>query len=84
MIMMIKRVTEMAVKDFEWIDQHYSELMTKYPNMYIAVREGRILAAHKEFGKVYDEATKKAGKDFVTEYIFSGEPIVLEVDVQNC
>jgi len=27
--------------------------------------------------KVYDEAVQKVGKDFVTDYIYSGEPFVV-------
>lgn len=71
-----------GVKDFEWINKHYPELQKKYPNMYIAVKDGRVLAADKEYGKMYDEAVKKA-EDFITDYIFSGEPFVLEAEVQN-
>jgi len=67
-----------GVKDFEWIDGHYVELQRRYPNMYIAVSNRKVLAAGKEFGKVYDEAVQKVGKGFVTDYIYSGEPSVLE------
>lgn len=64
-------------KDYEWINRNYSSLQAKYPNMYVAVKDGKIISANKEFGKVYEEAKKKAGEDFVTDYILSGEPFVL-------
>jgi hypothetical protein len=67
-----------GVKDFEWIDEHYIELQRRYPNMYIAVSNRKVLAAGKEFVKVYDEAVQKIGKDFVMDYIYSGEPFVLK------
>jgi len=67
-----------GIKDFEWIDEHYAELQRRYPNMYVAVSNRKVLAAGKEFGKVYDEAVQKVGKDFVTDYIYSGEPFVLK------
>ena len=67
-----------GIKDFEWIDEHYAELQRRYLNMYVAVSNRKVLAAGKEFGKVYDEAVQKVGKDFVTDYIYSGEPFVLK------
>ncbi len=66
----------MPVQDFEWINKNYPMLQAKYPNMYIAVKNGKVISANKEFGKAYEEA-KKAGNDFVTDYILSGEPFVL-------
>lgn len=66
------------VKDLDWISLHYAELQRKYPNMYVAVKDGKVLVAHREFDRVYDEALKKVGKGFVTGYVLSGEPFVLE------
>ncbi len=72
-----------AVKDFEWLNAHYSELQKAYPNMYVAVKDGRVIAYGREFGKVYDEAREKVGEDFMIDYILSGEPFVLEVKLQD-
>lgn len=66
----------MSAKDFKWINKNYPTLQTKYPNMYVAVKDGKVISANKEFGKTYEEAKKKAGEDFVTDYILSGEPFV--------
>jgi hypothetical protein len=49
--------------------------------MYIAVRDGKVIAYGKEFGKVYDEAKGKVGGDFTIDYILSGEPFVLMAEV---
>ncbi len=64
-------------KDYEWINKNYPSLQAKYPKMYVAVKDGKVISANKEFGKTYDEAMKKVGEDFVTDYILSGEPFVL-------
>ncbi len=66
----------MSAKDFEWINKNYPMLQAKYPKMYVAVKDGKVVSANKEFGKAYEEAKKKAGEDFVTDYILSGEPVV--------
>lgn len=71
------------VRDFLWINEHYAELQEKYPSMFIAVKDAKVLAAGKEFDAVYDEARKRVGRGFVTDYIFSGEPFVLEAELQD-
>lgn len=65
-----------VVKDFEWLNSHYSELQKAYPN-------GKVVAYGKEFGGVYDEAKEKVGDDFMIDYILSGEPFVLEAELQG-
>lgn len=68
-----------AIEDFEWLNSHYSELQEKYPSMYVAVKDRKVIAYGREFGKVYDEARRKVGEDFIIDYILSGEPFVLKV-----
>ncbi|MBI4257718.1 MAG: hypothetical protein HY619_02070 [Thaumarchaeota archaeon] len=68
--------------DFEWISKHYSELQEKYPNMYVAVKDGEVLAADREYGKARDLASKSSS-NFVTAYILSGEPFVLAPLIQH-
>ena len=70
-----------VVKDLEWLNAHYSELQKAYPNMYVAVKEGKVVAYGKDFGKVYDEAREKVGEGFIVGYILSGEPFVLKADL---
>jgi hypothetical protein len=67
------------IKDFEWLNSHYSELQKIYPNMYVAVKDGKVVAYGKEFGKVHDEARKKVGENFIMDYILSGDLFVLKV-----
>ncbi len=71
------------LKGYEWIDQNHPELQRRYPNMYIAVKGGRVLAADREFGKVYDIAVKQVASDFITDYVLSGEPFVFKADVPH-
>ena len=70
-----------AIKDFEWLNAHYSELQKAYPNMYVAVKDGKVVAYGKDFGKVYDEAKEKVGEGFIVGYILSGEPFILKADL---
>ena len=72
-----------VVKDFEWLNAHYSELQERYPRMYVAVKDGKVVAYGREFGKVYDEAREKVGEGFIVGYILSGEPFVLKADLQD-
>lgn len=64
-------------RDFAWINKNYAELQSKYANMYVAVKDGKVVSADREFGKAYQEAKRKVGEHFVTDYIMSGEPYVL-------
>lgn len=64
----------MSVKnDFEWINKNYTSLQAKYPNMYVAVKDGKVISANREFGKTYHGAKKKTDH-FATDFIMSGEP----------
>jgi hypothetical protein len=67
-----------TTQDFNWITQRYPELQKEYPSRYIAVKNGKVVASGREFGKVYDAALRRVKKDFVTGYILSGEPFVLK------
>lgn len=62
--------------DVKWIRDHHFELQQKYPDMYVAIYDGRVIAADKEFGKVY-EKVERLKVDAIIKYIFSGDLIVL-------
>jgi hypothetical protein len=68
--------------DYEWISEHYGELQGKYPNMYIAVKDGKVLSADHEYGRTKDLASKSSS-GFVVAYILSGEPFVLTPLIQH-
>jgi len=63
--------------DVMWIKDHHLELQQKYLDMYIAIYKRKVVAAHKEFGKVYQKV-EKIGVDAVIKYVFSGDLIVLQ------
>jgi hypothetical protein len=61
------------IEDLKWIGDHYSELQRKYPDMYIAVKDCKVIAMGKRFGEVYDKAKKLAGEEnFVIDYMLTG------------
>jgi len=63
-------------QDIRWLREHAQELQDKYPDMYIAVYRGKVVAADKEFGKVCERA-KLYGEKAIIKYVFSGDLVVL-------
>lgn len=51
-------------EDKEWTFTHYSELVKKYPNMWIAVLNKRIIGASPDLEKV-EEAKAGTGKKHI-------------------
>jgi len=61
------------IEDLKWIGEHYSDLQRKYPDKYIAVKDGKVIAVGRKFGEVYDKAKKLAGeKNFAVDYMLTG------------
>jgi len=61
------------IEDLKWIGEHYSELQRKYPDMYIAVKDGKVIVVGRKFGEVYDKAKKIVGEeDFAIDYMLTG------------
>jgi len=61
------------IEDLKWIGEHYLELQRKYPDMYIAVKDGKVIAVGRKFGEVYNKAKKLAGeKNFAIDYMLTG------------
>jgi len=63
-------------EDVKWLREHSLELQERYPGMYIAVFEGRVIAADKDLKNVYDKA-RPYGERAIIKYIFSGDLFVL-------
>ncbi len=70
-------------RDFKWIGERYPELQRKYPNQYVAIKNGRVVAHGRDIKRVYNSAKRKVKKGFVTEYILSGQPFVLDLILQG-
>ena len=59
--------------DMDWTSQHYSELMQKYPNEWVAVVDGKIISHGKDLEKIIKEAKRKTGKEHIAvEFIECG------------
>ena len=49
--------------DMNWAEEHYSELMQKYPDKWVAVVDKKIQAAGVSIKKIKEEAEKKTHRD---------------------
>jgi len=79
----MERVWLLAVaRDFNWIGEKYPQLQRKYPGQYVAIKDGRVVAHGRDIKRVYETAERKVGKGFVTEYILSGQPFVLDIIIR--
>lgn len=50
------RLSRQHIRDREWVSEHIQELVEKYPNQWIAVYKGEVLAYDQKLGPVYDKA----------------------------
>lgn len=63
-------------RDMRWMREHAGELQSSYPDMYVAVHDGKVVAADKDLKKVYDKA-RPYGERAIIKYVFSGDLFVL-------
>src|SRR2546426_12020536 len=56
-----KILADLNVKsaNHEWLDEHRDELRQKYPNKYVAVHQGAVVAADQEFPRLLSAIRKK-------------------------
>jgi len=47
------------------------------------VKDGKVIVYGKEFGRVYDEARKRVGEEFMIDYILSDKPFILKIELQD-
>jgi len=66
-------------EDAEWIRRHHEELQEKYPGMYVAVYQGKVIAASKDYSKVVKLASREvpSTRDLAIDYVDSGDLFVL-------
>ena len=48
------------IDDSRWLDENYTELVQKYPDMWIAVLDKEVVIASKDLGEVFRVARQKA------------------------
>ncbi|MFQ6071716.1 MAG: DUF5678 domain-containing protein [Methanosarcinales archaeon] len=65
-------------KDKEWVFSHYSELMQKYPNLWVAIVDEKIVSAGEDLRTVREDAKKKTSKKHIPLIFIEGEFSVLE------
>ncbi|HDS45257.1 MAG TPA: hypothetical protein ENN68_04065 [Methanomicrobia archaeon] len=66
------------LEDLEWKRKHHSELLEKYPDMWVAIVDKKVVSAGKDLGKVESEAEKKTGierKKIPVSFVESGAHI---------
>jgi len=79
----MERVWLLAIaRDFNWIGERYPQLQRKYPDQYVAIKDGRVVSHGRDVKRVYETAERKVDKGFVTEYILSGQPFVLDTMIR--
>jgi hypothetical protein len=49
-------------QDMDWAYAHYNRLAAAYPNQWVAVVDGRVVAASLDLGEVESEAIRVAGR----------------------
>ncbi len=60
-------------EDQKWISEHHHELAEKYPDQWVAVFNGEVIAAGKNLGEVEKVAHEKTGeRDIATRLVESG------------
>ena len=64
--------------DKDWAFGHYSELMRKYPNLWVAIVNKVVVSAGSDLRKVREEARKKTDRKEIPLIFIEGEASVLK------
>ena len=51
------------VRDAQWIARNYTRLSKKYPNQWVAVHKGKVVAVADDLGRARRMARKRTGTD---------------------
>ena len=67
----VLRLLESAEKDAQWLDRNYSELLIKYPDHFVAIRDGNFVGASLKFKELMDkiESKKLNPSEVMVEFI---------------
>jgi hypothetical protein len=59
--------------DVRWSEEHYAELVARYPNQWVAIVNGEVISAGNDLGRVVDEARAQTGrKEFPRIFVERG------------
>lgn len=64
--------------DKEWAFSHYSELMEKYPNQWVAIASKEVISAGSDLKKVREEARRRTSREEIPLIFIEGEFSVLK------
>ena len=62
--------------DLNWTREHHTELLRDYRDQWVAVVDGKVVAAGKDLAKVEEEAKWKTNRKYIpTMFVDGGEHI---------
>ncbi len=74
--MFMKEMTKEFWDDFEWAESHHTELAKKYPDLWVAVVDKKVVAYGNNLSEVKKEALKKTWKtEIAVFFVDTGEHI---------
>lgn len=63
-------------RDSRWVDRHYKALSLKYPNKWVAVHKGRVVAVADDLGSAKRLAQQRTGtSDVLVQPLYDGTTI---------
>jgi len=63
-------------EDAKWVEKHYSELVKKFPDEWVAVVNREVVTSGKDLAKVKEEAKIKTGREKIpTIFIECGDHV---------
>lgn len=65
------------MRDFRWIVSHINELVREYPNQWVAVHRGKVVATGDKLGQVESAALKLVGDEEFPVYFVDDGTIIL-------
>ena len=65
-------------EDEKWANEHYGELIKKYPDRWIAVVNKKVVAAGLDIKKIKAIARKKTGERLIPVLFIEGSPAIYE------
>ena len=72
----MEKIPKRFWEDDKWAEEHYSELIKKYPGQWIAVFNKKVISYGKNLAKVKEEAVLNVGKQKIpTLFIESGDHV---------
>lgn len=66
-----KGLSREYLEDQKWINDHYTELRRSYPDQWIAVLRGEVVAAGKDLGLVEREGQRRAREVSEDQSVYS-------------